>query len=144
LRIGEIVLLVFCSHQTYHTSRSLLSMESQTSSFIKQSAFQASRLTPSTFLIKEYDDVYSEHPHIYAKVVPSANTMLVIDTGCGGASNNPKTHIKSLREFMETVRVDENNNKPLNQGGRMKYLVVTTHCHYDHIRMRYPLYAVGF
>jgi glyoxylase-like metal-dependent hydrolase (beta-lactamase superfamily II) len=113
-------------------------MESESTSFTNKSAFQATRLTPSTFLIKEYDDVYSEHPHIYAKVVRSANTILVIDTGCGGASNDPNTHIKSVREFMETVKVDDNDNKPLNQGGRMKYLIVTTHCHYDHIRMRYP------
>lgn len=121
------------SHHTHHPSYlKLLLMKS--SSINQESAFQATRLTPSTFLIKEYDDVYSEHPHIYAKVVRSANTILVIDTGCGGVSNDPNTGIKSVREFMETVRMDANDNKPLNENGRMKYLVITTHCHYDHIR----------
>lgn len=44
-------------------------------------AFHTSQLTRSTFLIKEYDDIYSERPHIYAKIIPAANTILIIDTG---------------------------------------------------------------
>ncbi|KAF8962761.1 hypothetical protein BDZ97DRAFT_1662596 [Flammula alnicola] len=100
---------------------------------IGKPAFHASRLTPSTFLIKEYDDIYSEHPHIYAKVVPNANTILIIDTGCGGASNDTDITIKSLREFIETVKIADNNGSPLNEAGRMGYVVALTHCHYDHI-----------
>jgi len=100
---------------------------------VMKAAFQASRLTSSTFLIKEYDDIYSEHPHIYAKIVPSANTILVVDTGCGGASNDTHIVIKSLRDFIETVKVDDNNGTPLNEDGRMDYVVALTHCHYDHI-----------
>ena len=99
-----------------------------------KAAFHASRLTSSTFLIKEYDDIYSEHPHIYAKVDVSANTILIIDSGCGGASNDPEVKITSLRTFVESVGVDDNDGRPLNEGGRMKYIVVLTHCHYDHIR----------
>jgi glyoxylase-like metal-dependent hydrolase (beta-lactamase superfamily II) len=101
---------------------------------LAKAAFQATRLTSSTFLIKEYNDIYSEHPHIYAKLVSSANTMLIIDTGCGGASNDPDITIKSLKEFIETVKVEDNNGLPLNEGGSMKYIVALTHCHYDHIR----------
>ncbi|KIM39766.1 hypothetical protein M413DRAFT_182628 [Hebeloma cylindrosporum] len=96
-------------------------------------AFHASRLTPSTFLIKEYDDIYSEQPHIYAKVIPAANTILLIDTGCGGASNNPKVNVKSLRHFIESFKIEDNDGLPLNDGGAMDYVVVLTHCHYDHI-----------
>lgn len=106
------------------------------------SAFQASRLTPSAFLIKEYNDIYDEHPHIYVKVVPSANTILVIDTGCGGASNDPDVKVRNLREFIETIGVDDNEGKPLNKGGAMKYVVVTTHCHYDHIRMAFVYFSI--
>lgn len=98
------------------------------------SAFQATQLTSSTFLIKEYDDIFSEHPHIYAKLAPSANTILIIDTGCGGVTN-AEVVVRSLREFIEKVQVADNGGKPLNAGGTMKYVVVTTHCHYDHIRM---------
>ncbi|KAF8899942.1 hypothetical protein CPB84DRAFT_1680901 [Gymnopilus junonius] len=101
---------------------------------LSKSAFQASRLTATTFLIKEHDDIYSEHPHIYAKVVPSSNTILVIDTGCGGASNDTQFEIKSLRDFIETVNVDDNDGLPLNRDGKMGYVVALTHCHYDHIR----------
>jgi glyoxylase-like metal-dependent hydrolase (beta-lactamase superfamily II) len=101
---------------------------------LPRAAFHATRLTSSTFLIKEYNDIYSEHPHIYAKLVSSANTMLIIDTGCGGASNDPDITIKSLKKFIETVRVEDNKGLPLNEGGRMSYVVALTHCHYDHIR----------
>ncbi|KIO09304.1 hypothetical protein M404DRAFT_996897 [Pisolithus tinctorius Marx 270] len=97
-------------------------------------AFKARRLTSSTFLITEWDDIYDEHPFIYAKVVPSAQTMLILDTGCGGASNNPCIGVKSLREFLETVAVEENERAPLNPGGQLAYIVVQSHCHYDHIR----------
>jgi hypothetical protein len=98
-------------------------------------AFTAQRLTRTTFLIIEWDDVFNEHPFIYAKVVPSANTILILDTGCGGATHNPNIGLTSLREFIETVGISDNNGKPLNEGGRMKYIVVESHCHYDHIRM---------
>lgn len=98
-----------------------------------KAAFHASRLTNSTFLIKEYNDIYSEHPHIYAKIVPAANTILLIDTGCGGASPDSEIVITSLREFIENVKIDDNNGVPLNEGGRMGYVIALTHCHYDHI-----------
>jgi glyoxylase-like metal-dependent hydrolase (beta-lactamase superfamily II) len=97
-------------------------------------AFQATQLTPSTFLIKEFDDIYSEYPFIYVKIVGQADTVVVIDTGCGGASRESDTQITKLREFIETVDIEANDGKPLNGGGRMKYIVITTHCHYDHIR----------
>ncbi|KAJ3744365.1 Metallo-hydrolase/oxidoreductase [Lentinula detonsa] len=112
----------------------------------KRSAFNATRLTSSTFLIKEFDDIYSEHPYVYAIIIPAKSesvlssrhgTIILIDTGCGGASNDPNARISSLREFIETVEVTDNDNKPLNgdddRQGRMGYIVVLTHCHYDHI-----------
>ncbi|KAJ3894655.1 Metallo-hydrolase/oxidoreductase [Lentinula edodes] len=128
------------------------------------SAFSATRLTSNTFLIKEYDDIYSEHPHIYAIIFPSISnssnvsntsessskvghnmvgTIILIDTGCGGASNDPEVRVTNVREFIETVDVPENCGRPLNgldnqsgleAGKRMGYIVVLTHCHYDHIR----------
>ncbi|KAF4571317.1 hypothetical protein EYR36_008646 [Pleurotus pulmonarius] len=97
------------------------------------SAFIASRLTPTTFLVKEYDDIYSEQPYIYVKLIQQLNTIIVVDTGCGGTSSNPNIEIKRLREFLETVRIEDNDGRPLNEGRRMKYLVILSHCHYDHI-----------
>ncbi|KAF8127006.1 beta-lactamase-like protein [Boletus edulis] len=96
-------------------------------------AFTARRLTPSTFLIKEWDDLWGEHPFIYAKIVPAAQTILLLDTGCGGQTNNPNIDLKDLRKFIETVLVNDNDGKPLNPGGKLSYIVVQSHCHYDHI-----------
>ena len=111
----------------------------------KKSAFTARRLTRSTFLIVEVDDIYGEHPYIYAKLVPDAGTVLLFDTGCGGASNDRTVHITSLREFLETVPIAENGGDPLNGGGgaeRMRYAVALSHCHYDHIRTSRPRRAL--
>ncbi|KAH9481435.1 hypothetical protein JR316_0005961 [Psilocybe cubensis] len=109
------------STQTYFTTQ------------LPKAAFRASRLTPSTFLITEYNDIFSEHPFIYAKVVPSANTILIIDTGCGGLSNDTDIEITSLRKFIESANVKDNNGAPINEGGKMGYVVALTHVHYDHI-----------
>lgn len=78
-------------------------------------AFTARRLTSTTFLINEWDDIWDEHPFIYAKIVPAAKTIL-LDTGCGGRTTNPDIDIKDLRTFIETVPVDDNARKPLNRG----------------------------
>ncbi|KAI6116881.1 Metallo-hydrolase/oxidoreductase [Pisolithus thermaeus] len=97
-------------------------------------AFKARQIMPSTFLIIEWDDIYNEHPFIYAKIVSAVQTMLILDTGCGGASNNPRIGVRSLRKFIETVPIEENERAPLNPGGRLAYVVIQSHCHYDHIR----------
>ncbi|KAL4247218.1 Ribonuclease Z/Hydroxyacylglutathione hydrolase-like protein [Abortiporus biennis] len=99
----------------------------------KSPAFKVSKLTLTTFLIVEYNDIYDEHPFIYVKINRPSNTILIIDTGCGGATDDPNVDLKDLRVFIETVDVDQNDGRPLNHGGKMKYIVALTHCHYDHI-----------
>lgn len=111
----------------------------------ERAAFKASRLSPTTFLIVEHSDIYEEHPFIYAKIVPDASTILLLDTGCGGATKDDEIEISSLREFIGTVKVDDNGGQPLNEGGKMRYVVVLSHCHYDHICMcdtRCSIYSV--
>ncbi|KAI0368745.1 Metallo-hydrolase/oxidoreductase [Pilatotrama ljubarskyi] len=98
-----------------------------------EAAFTARRLTPYTFLITEIDDIYDEHPFIYAKLVPDARTLLLLDTGCGGATRAPDASFTRLREFIERAPVQDNEGRPLNEGGGMRYVVVLSHCHYDHI-----------
>lgn len=100
----------------------------------RKPAFKATRLTQSTFVIKEYADVYDEQPLIYAKVCAEINTIVIMDTGCGGKTEDPDIDLTSLRAFIETIAIPDNGNKPLNKGGHMKYVVVLSHCHYDHIR----------
>ncbi|KAF9043925.1 beta-lactamase-like protein [Panaeolus papilionaceus] len=102
------------------------------------SAFRAQRLTPTTFLVKEYDDIYDEKPHIYVKVVQEESTILIVDTGCGGSmkdhGHQSSNTVRSLRKFIEIVPVSDNGGLPLNPNSAMDYMVILTHCHYDHIR----------
>ncbi|KAH9902783.1 Metallo-hydrolase/oxidoreductase [Cubamyces lactineus] len=96
-------------------------------------AFTARRLTSTTFLITEVDDIYDEHPFIYAKLVPATRTILLLDTGCGGATHAPQASFRRLRDFLEYAPVTDNGALPLNSGGAFEYVVVLSHCHYDHI-----------
>lgn len=101
--------------------------------------FSCTRLNPTTFLIVE-DDQWSEMPFIYAKICPSV--LVLVDTGCGGAAKDPSVKLTSLREFLETFPVADNNGLPLNPNGMKDYAVVCTHCHYDHIGR--PLFSFFF
>ena len=94
-------------------------------------AFKTTRISNQAFRIEEYDDVYQEHPFIYAKVLPTL--IVLVDTGCGGATTNPTINLTSLRRFLEIYPIRENQDMPLNPAGQKKYVVVCTHCHYDHI-----------
>jgi glyoxylase-like metal-dependent hydrolase (beta-lactamase superfamily II) len=92
--------------------------------------FTCSRLNPTTFQIIE-DDRWSEQPIIYVKVTET--TLVLLDTGCGGASKDPDVSLKSLRQFIENYIVPDNDGKPLNLGGEKDYVVICSHCHFDHI-----------
>lgn len=97
------------------------------------SYFTCSRLNSSTFRIVE-DDIYGEAPFIYVKINLSA--IIVIDTGCGprpATEASARNLSLSLRQFIETHPVMENQDAPLNPNGIKPYNVICTHCHFDHI-----------
>ncbi|KAH0543540.1 hypothetical protein FGG08_002101 [Glutinoglossum americanum] len=99
--------------------------------------FTCTRLNPTTFRICE-DDQWDQLPFVYAKIYDSPALLVLIDTGCGGAARDDRVSLKSLREFIETYPVEANGWEPLNardHEGKAKreYLIICTHCHYDHI-----------
>lgn len=99
------------------------SSSSQTTSFV------TALINPTTYLIIE-DDSYSEQPHIYIKTYP--NHLLITDTGCN-SPRRPNIFITSLRQYLETFPIPQNNHQPLNPGGKKQYVIICSHCHYDHI-----------
>lgn len=127
-----------CLGKTIIDEASLPPSETDNSPLPGSTCFSASRLNDTTFQIVE-DDKWAERPIIYAKVYPS--TIVLLDTGCGGATRDPRVELKSLRIFLETFPVADNGNSPLNLSGERSYLVICTHCHYDHIGMSLPLYT---
>jgi glyoxylase-like metal-dependent hydrolase (beta-lactamase superfamily II) len=101
----------------------------QLSEFESRSSFHATRLNSTTFRIVE-QDAFGERPFIYVKIY--ADVLVVVDTGCN-APKDADLPVTSLRQYLEAFPVHENNNEPLNQGGRQPYLIILSHCHYDHI-----------
>ncbi|KAF7563347.1 hypothetical protein G7046_g772 [Stylonectria norvegica] len=95
-----------------------------------RTCFTATRLNDTTFRIIE-EDKWDELPFIYVKIYDSDITL--VDTGCGGAAKDGSVQLTSLRKFLETFPVSDNHNEPLNANGEKDYVVICTHCHYDHI-----------
>lgn len=125
------------------------SMSTSTSSpRLDRFPFTIRQLNPSTHLIREKDK-YAEFPHIYAKVVfqtrGSTRPALIVlsDSGCG--TSKPFDHFTSstscdlkcyeVRKIAHHGTYDLGNflRQTINPNGKIPYLVVTTHCHYDHI-----------
>lgn len=120
-------------------------------------------LTPSgeasaSWLIREHDQC-GEYPHIYAKVCtsprrqedddggpekPAAHKVIVLsDTGCATETLNTKLQrcdADGLNEIYSTPPGEPRRwnlrtflEYTINPGGQTPYVVITTHCHYDHI-----------
>lgn len=85
-------------------------------------------MNETTFLIIE-DDAYGEQPYIYVKIYPEY--LLITDTGCN--SSRTYRQVTSLREYLETYPVPAAQGKVLNPEGKKQYIIICSHCHYDHI-----------
>jgi len=97
------------------------------------SSFTCRRINKTTFLIREHD-LYNEHPFIYAKLHPTAPILILSDTGCDEPSSEHKQdRFIHLRDWLEHCPAHDNNDAPLNRGGKRQYIIVCTHCHFDHI-----------
>lgn len=94
--------------------------------------FSCSRLNTTTFVIHE-NDKYEEHPFIYVKIYDHSPLVVLSDTGCGGGHDG-QGHYHSLKDYVEKCPVAANDGKPLNPlEAERTYLLICTHCHYDHI-----------
>ena len=94
--------------------------------------FNTSRLNKSTFVIHE-EDIFNENPLIYAKIFMEPPLLVLSDTGCGKPGLSPSIKATSLRNYLETCPVSSNSDQPLNPLGKLPYLIIITHCHFDHI-----------
>ncbi len=98
--------------------------------------FSCSRVNDTTFVVHE-KDVYEEHPFIYVKVYDDIPVIVLSDTG-SGSSTDEHSLPENLRNFLETLPIAVNNGQlfnPRDAGGKVskKYMIIFTHCHYDHI-----------
>jgi glyoxylase-like metal-dependent hydrolase (beta-lactamase superfamily II) len=103
--------------------------------FDPASYFKIKRLNSSTHVIQEQDS-FNEYPLIYVKQIRYPHPyILICDTGCGTAhrSDGLNGPIHNLRSFIETYPAPSNSHEPLNPHGRSPYLILCSHCHYDHI-----------
>ncbi|KAH4126285.1 hypothetical protein HBH64_026970 [Parastagonospora nodorum] len=92
----------------------------------KQCPFTIRQLNKTTWLVRE-NDQYSEHPHIYIKKYTndSSSVLIITDTGVGTSTPRPSPHENwTLASFIQ-----HHFNPTLS----IPYLVVLSHCHYDHI-----------
>ncbi|KAL5314801.1 hypothetical protein ACEPPN_017448 [Leptodophora sp. 'Broadleaf-Isolate-01'] len=92
-------------------------------------SFISIRVNNSTFLVVE-DDAYGEEPYIYVKLYP--DHVLITDTGCNSPRQKHRS-LTSLRQYLETHPLSIYGGKCLNPGGQKKYVILCSHCHYDHI-----------
>lgn len=100
---------------------------------LPSSSFTTTKLNSTTYLIQEHD-AYSENPFIYVKLHPKLPIIILSDTGCDEPSSQHKhAQYTHLRDYIENFPLPSNNHQPLNPGSRLKYYIICTHCHYDHI-----------
>lgn len=100
----------------------------------------------STYVIREKDN-YGEYPNIYAHVyyrIPTHDPVVVVlsDTGTGLNVQNiddtkPTTQIDAIDSTVSHEPAHWNIatflEHTLNTGHQIPYVVLTSHCHYDHI-----------
>ncbi|KAJ5183067.1 hypothetical protein N7492_000683 [Penicillium capsulatum] len=98
---------------------------------LPSSNFEFLQITPSVFRLIESDQ-FGDNPFIYIKIY--AEVIVVVDTGCNAPRQNNAEQISTLRGFLETTPIPENENRPLNPEHSLPYLILLSHCHYDHIR----------
>ncbi|KAF2489368.1 hypothetical protein BU16DRAFT_531686 [Lophium mytilinum] len=97
--------------------------------------FTIRRINPSAYLIRENDN-FGEHPHIYAKICSSDTFSIIVLSDTGVGTNIPNPHYSSSSSQSSQPKfwnIGTFLEHTINPGSRMPNVVITTHCHYDHI-----------
>jgi glyoxylase-like metal-dependent hydrolase (beta-lactamase superfamily II) len=87
--------------------------------------YHCSRLNDTTYLIIHHDK-YSEFPFIYVKLYQKLSLAVVIDTGCGAHNGQVDSPVLELKDFVHHEVLSS-------EQASFDFLVVCTHCHFDHI-----------
>ena len=91
--------------------------------------YASSKLNDSTYLIV-HNDKYFEFPYIYVKLYSHPPLAVVIDTGCGTHNGKDGSSPMELKHFIEHHIFTGTEHETVH--GR-EWLVICTHCHFDHI-----------
>ncbi|KAF7557739.1 hypothetical protein G7Z17_g475 [Cylindrodendrum hubeiense] len=107
--------------------------------------FSARRLTETIFLFRE-NDGYGQYPNILAKICMSdsfdsrdpattlaAGVIVLSDAGCATNVKNPYYGTPGNSDMPEKWNLNTVLKYTINPGGQLPYLVITSHCHFDHI-----------
>ncbi|KYG41221.1 hypothetical protein M433DRAFT_76285 [Acidomyces richmondensis BFW] len=99
----------------------------------KGSSFTTRRVNRTTFVIQE-DDLFVELPLIYVKLHPHNSVIILSDTG-SDAPKEEHWHDRfiHLRDYIENCPITINDNRPLNPKSGRQYVIICTHCHFDHL-----------
>lgn len=113
-----------------------MKIKDQANPDVSTADFDCSPINDTIFLIHEKDE-FEEHPFIYVKVYKDIPVLILSDTGCGSGESQ-QSNSRVLKDFLETQPVPANRGEPLNPRdptgkATKQYLIICTHCHYDHI-----------
>lgn len=98
-------------------------------------AYYSSRLNESTYIVVHRDKL-SEYPYIYVKLYHEPSLVVVFDTGCGADSTHNEDEAQDLKDFIQTDLLSaayETSGDPGNGIRESDWMVICTHCHFDHI-----------
>ncbi|KAJ5108701.1 hypothetical protein N7456_005376 [Penicillium angulare] len=105
--------------------------------------FHVRRLNESIYVFREHDN-YGQFPNIYAKICSISGTngsptsvIVLSDAGCATSIKNPEYDLDTSKD--PEIKTPKYWNiytvlkHTINPTGQIPYLVITTHCHFDHI-----------
>jgi glyoxylase-like metal-dependent hydrolase (beta-lactamase superfamily II) len=118
-------------------SRSLTTMEwSKKIGGDEHPTYALSKLNSTTWLVI-HNDQYYEFPYIYVKLYSHLHLAVVFDTGCGTKYSKGHEQPAELKTFIQERIL------PKDSSSNYGFMVICTHCHFDHIGGIQPFHKAG-